>query len=444
MRFRRPILRPLLPELIFEHFCPLCWYLLKYCPLRWYMRRGKSSHRMSTARTEGALRCFYIVRNIFQWTTAFRYNECVFTCNPYLKYSKCFERLCGLRGGWKVFLQLCWVEESCCSRRQFGRYAPVRRFSSNTCQAPTISLRVRAQIVPGSTVPPPRPILKTGSGCCDVLSLLPSIAERKLQGVWGKCSARDVTQAWSTVLSRQREVSCVSKGHPEPSSGMASNSRRNSTSVATPSLSRRGSCDSETSSVFPNNLKRGKPVSQVKITFMGKPMVRQMVSVSETTHPILSGTSGSHEWRREHLWRNRHKRQHWEEVKEHLDRDVWHDRLDFQQPAAAEQGAEADGEWTELKDKQGERGVQSLLKYEQQRKNRVDGGSPPWINVSHILRKKLLSCRARERGKGISRTVTLASIQTRLTFKPSSLMDILRAHLLKMRHNENFSVCRRK
>merc|ERR1711936_261710 len=66
--------------------------------------------------------------------------------------------------------------------------------------------------------------------------------------------------------------SCVSKGHPEPSSGMASNSRRNSTSVATPSLSRRGSCDSETSSVFPNNLKRGKPVSQVKITFMGKPM----------------------------------------------------------------------------------------------------------------------------------------------------------------------------
>jgi len=53
---------------------------------------------------------------------------------------------------------------------------------------------------------------------------------------------------------------------------MANNSRRNSTSVATPSLSRRGSCDSETSSIFPNTLKRGKPVSQVKITFMGKPM----------------------------------------------------------------------------------------------------------------------------------------------------------------------------
>merc|ERR1712037_1040601 len=69
---------------------------------------------------------------------------------------------------------------------------------------------------------------------------------------------------------------------------MASNSRRNSTSVATPSLSRRGSCDSETSSVFPNTLKRGKPVSQVKITFMGKPM-ELMVPMNDDVN-IYDGT----------------------------------------------------------------------------------------------------------------------------------------------------------
>ena len=57
---------------------------------------------------------------------------------------------------------------------------------------------------------------------------------------------------------------------------MATNSRRNSTSLqSNPSTSRRGSCDSDASSVFPNTLKKGKPVSQVKITFMGKTMVRQ-------------------------------------------------------------------------------------------------------------------------------------------------------------------------
>merc|ERR1711899_208497 len=67
--------------------------------------------------------------------------------------------------------------------------------------------------------------------------------------------------------------SCVStKGSTSPNI-MASNSRRNSASVATPGPgSRRGSCDSEVSSIFPNTLKKGKPVSQVKITFMGKPM----------------------------------------------------------------------------------------------------------------------------------------------------------------------------
>lgn len=54
---------------------------------------------------------------------------------------------------------------------------------------------------------------------------------------------------------------------------MATNSRRNSTSLqSNPSTSRRGSCDSDASSVFPNALKKGKPVSQVKITFMGKTM----------------------------------------------------------------------------------------------------------------------------------------------------------------------------
>ena len=47
-----------------------------------------------------------------------------------------------------------------------------------------------------------------------------------------------------------------------------------------------------------------------------------------------------------------------------MDRDVWHDRLDLQQSAAAKQGAEENGEWVELEDKQGESGVQSLLKYE--------------------------------------------------------------------------------
>lgn len=42
--------------------------------------------------------------------------------------------------------------------------------------------------------------------------------------------------------------------------------------VSNPSTSRRGSCDSETASVIHSTLKRGKPVSQVKITFMGKSM----------------------------------------------------------------------------------------------------------------------------------------------------------------------------
>jgi len=67
--------------------------------------------------------------------------------------------------------------------------------------------------------------------------------------------------------------SCVSTKGGSTSPIMASNSRRNSASVATPGPgSRRGSCDSEVSSIFPNTLKKGKPVSQVKITFMGKPM----------------------------------------------------------------------------------------------------------------------------------------------------------------------------
>lgn len=66
-------------------------------------------------------------------------------------------------------------------------------------------------------------------------------------------------------------------------------SRRNSTSVVSnPSLSRRGSCDSETSSVFPTTLKKGKPVSLVKITFMGKSM-ELMVPMNEDIN-IYDGT----------------------------------------------------------------------------------------------------------------------------------------------------------
>ena len=60
-----------------------------------------------------------------------------------------------------------------------------------------------------------------------------------------------------------------------------------------PSLSRRGSCDSDASSVFPTQLKKGKPVSQVKITFMGKSMVGNLSLRDVCNH--VSGTHGSYE-----------------------------------------------------------------------------------------------------------------------------------------------------
>jgi len=66
-------------------------------------------------------------------------------------------------------------------------------------------------------------------------------------------------------------------------------SRRNSTSGGSnPSLSRRGSDASEASSMFPTKLKRGKPVAQVKITFMGKAM-ELMVPMNEDVN-IYDGT----------------------------------------------------------------------------------------------------------------------------------------------------------
>ena len=49
-------------------------------------------------------------------------------------------------------------------------------------------------------------------------------------------------------------------------------SRRNSNATSTGG-SRRGSVDSEGGFAFPTKLKKGKPVSQVKLVFMGKTMV---------------------------------------------------------------------------------------------------------------------------------------------------------------------------
>jgi len=54
------------------------------------------------------------------------------------------------------------------------------------------------------------------------------------------------------------------------------------------SQSRRGSCDSDASSVFPTTLKKAKPVSMVKITFMGKSM-ELMVPMNEDVN-IYDGT----------------------------------------------------------------------------------------------------------------------------------------------------------
>merc|ERR1712080_289478 len=74
-----------------------------------------------------------------------------------------------------------------------------------------------------------------------------------------------------------------------PSLFVMASSRRNSASVVSnPSLSRRGSCDSEASSVFPTTLKKGKPVSLVKITFMGKQM-EMLVPMNEDVN-IYDGT----------------------------------------------------------------------------------------------------------------------------------------------------------
>ena len=49
-------------------------------------------------------------------------------------------------------------------------------------------------------------------------------------------------------------------------------SRRNSNAASTGG-SRRGSVDSDGGFAFPTKLKKGKPVSQVKLVFMGKTMV---------------------------------------------------------------------------------------------------------------------------------------------------------------------------
>eukprot|EP00092_Neocalanus_flemingeri_P094180 GFUD01119734.1.p1 GENE.GFUD01119734.1~~GFUD01119734.1.p1 ORF type:complete len:412 (+),score=110.39 GFUD01119734.1:28-1263(+) len=78
-------------------------------------------------------------------------------------------------------------------------------------------------------------------------------------------------------------------------------SRRNST-AASGAGSRRGSCDSDSSFPFPPKLKKGKPVSQVKLVFMGKSM-ELLVPMNEDIN-IYDGESidGSMEAKSKNTW----------------------------------------------------------------------------------------------------------------------------------------------